>query len=162
MSFPRSRYILHGYINSQLSYSSIFVEVLNVSGNNLDSLVELNNLEKLQELTASNNHLENIRELIQLLTIWPRMKRLDTSRNPFCSKARYRERLIVVSTTLEMLDGKQITDNSRKFLMSWKASREAQQTREKSKVDASDGLGDYHPSFGVGGGNGGKLFLFLP
>jgi hypothetical protein len=34
-----------------------------------------------------------------------------------------------------MLDGKQITDNSRQFLMSWKASREAQQIREKSKPD---------------------------
>lgn len=42
-----------------------------------------------------------------------------------------------------MLDGKQITDNSRQFLMSWKASREAQQTREKSKADFNDGSGDY-------------------
>jgi hypothetical protein len=37
-----------------------------------------------------------------------------------------------------MLDGKQITDNSRQFLMSWKASREAQQTREKSRPDLLD------------------------
>jgi hypothetical protein len=37
-----------------------------------------------------------------------------------------------------MLDGKQITDNSRQFLMSWKASREAQQTREKFKPDLFD------------------------
>jgi protein phosphatase 1 regulatory subunit 42 len=78
-------------------------EVLNVSGNNLDSLVELSCLEKLQELTASNNHLENLRELVQLLSIWSHLKRLDTSRNPLCSKARYRERLIVVSTTLGKL-----------------------------------------------------------
>jgi protein phosphatase 1 regulatory subunit 42 len=54
----------------------------------------------LQDVTASNNNLENLRELVQLLSIWPRLKRLDTSRNPLCSKARYRERLIVVSTTL--------------------------------------------------------------
>jgi protein phosphatase 1 regulatory subunit 42 len=66
----------------------------------LDSLVELSSLEKLQELTASNNNIENLRELVQLISIWPRLKRLDTSRNPMCSKARYRERLIVVSTTL--------------------------------------------------------------
>ncbi|CAF1103350.1 unnamed protein product [Rotaria sordida] len=125
------------------------LEILNVSGNNLDSLVELGCLEKLQELTANNNNLENLRELVQLLSMWPHLKRLDTSRNPMCSKSRYRERLIVVSTTLEMLDGKQITDNSRQFLMSWKASREAQQIREKSKSDlrnnGSDPLsnGDY-------------------
>ncbi|CAM4788994.1 unnamed protein product [Rotaria magnacalcarata] len=119
------------------------LENINVSGNNLDSLVELSCLEKLEELTASNNNLENLRELIQLLSVWPRLKRLDTSRNPMCTRARYRERLIVVSTTLEMLDGKQITDNSRQFLMSWKASREAQQIREKSKADLYDRSGDY-------------------
>ncbi len=42
-----------------------------------------------------------------------------------------------------MLDGKQITDNSRQFLMSWKASREAQQTRERSKADFTDASGVY-------------------
>ncbi|CAF0904576.1 unnamed protein product [Rotaria sp. Silwood1] len=125
------------------------LEILNVSGNNLDSLVELSCLERLQELTANNNNLENLRELVQLLSVWSRLKRLDTSRNPICSKSRYRERLIVVSTTLEMLDGKQITDNSRQFLMSWKATREAQHMREKSKpnllYNGNDvlGNGDY-------------------
>ncbi|CAF1152439.1 unnamed protein product [Adineta steineri] len=111
------------------------LEILNVSGNNLDSLTELSCLEKLQELSASNNSLEDLRELVQLLSIWPRLRRLDTNRNPLCAKGRYRERLIVVSTTLEMLDGKQITDNSRQFLKSWKASREALQIRERSRPD---------------------------
>jgi hypothetical protein len=40
--------------------------------------------------------------------------------------------------SIEMLDGKQITENSRQFLMSWKASREAQLLREKSKGDLGD------------------------
>jgi Leucine-rich repeat (LRR) protein len=75
-------------------------EIFNVSGNNLDSLMELSCLDKLQELNANNNRLENLRELVQLLSVWPRLKRLDTSRNPMCSKARYRERLIVVSNHL--------------------------------------------------------------
>lgn len=37
-----------------------------------------------------------------------------------------------------MLDGKQITDNSRQFLLSWKASREAQQSKEKAQADLTD------------------------
>lgn len=37
-----------------------------------------------------------------------------------------------------MLDGKQITDNSRQFLMSWKASREAQQLKEKPRPDLTN------------------------
>lgn len=49
-----------------------------------------------------------------------------------------------------MLDGKQITNNSRQFLMSWKASREAQQLKEKSKADLLDsGIDNFN--------NGGKL-----
>ena len=129
-------------------------EILNVAGNNLDSLEELSSFERLQELTASNNQLDNLRELVQLLSIWPRLKRLDASRNPLCAKARYRERLIVASTTLgkhspfeigsrvpfvDMLDGKLINDNARQFLVNWKASREAQQTRERSRPDLNAG-----------------------
>lgn len=75
-------------------------EILNISGNYLDTLGELNCLSQLQELSANNNQLENLRELVTLLSIWPRLKRLDLSRNPMCSKARYRERLIVVANSL--------------------------------------------------------------
>lgn len=42
------------------------------------------------------------------------------------------------SRRLEMLDGKQITENSRQFLMSWKASREAQQSKEKVQSNLTD------------------------
>ncbi len=59
--------------------------------------------------------------------------------------------------SIEMLDGKQITDNSRQFLMSWKASREAQQTREKSKADFNDPTG---VSFTQGGKFKLKLMIF--
>ena len=51
-----------------------------------------------------------------------------------------------------MLDGKQITDNSRQFLMSWKASREAQQVRERTRPDMTDGAsGGDHTRNGGGG-----------
>lgn len=128
-----------------------FVEVLNVSGNHLDSIVEFNSFRKLREFTATNNQLTNIRELIQFLSLCSSLKCFDTSRNPVCSSARYRERLIVVGENLgknknenlkekvffclELLDGKMITTNARQFLISWKASREASQSREKSRSD---------------------------
>ncbi|CAF0728417.1 unnamed protein product [Didymodactylos carnosus] len=152
------------------------LQVLNVSGNNLDSLVELSVLVYLEELTASNNNLQNLRELVQLLSIWPKLKRLDTNRNPICLKARYRERLIVVSTTLgmpnnqirskifivilsftclEVLDGKPITENSRRFLVNWKASREAQQKRETTMPDMNDLSGDFQSSHINGGDSNG-------
>ena len=36
-----------------------------------------------------------------------------------------------------MLDGKQINENARQFLVSWKASREAPHIREKPLEDAA-------------------------
>ena len=95
----RSRYVV-SHVSTRKNGSFVGIEILNIAGNNLDSLAELSGLEKLQNLTASNNNLTNLRELVQLLSIWPSLKRLDTSQNPLCSKARYRERLIVVSTAL--------------------------------------------------------------
>jgi protein phosphatase 1 regulatory subunit 42 len=76
------------------------LEILNISGNNLDSLGELSCLGKLQDLTANHNNIANLRDFVQLLSVWPCLKRLDTSRNPMCTKTRYRERLIVVSPRL--------------------------------------------------------------
>lgn len=77
-----------------------FLEVLNVSGNHLDTLIELGDLQNLRELSASNNRLENFTELVQLVSEWRYLKRLETSRNPFCVAKRYRERLIVVGSCL--------------------------------------------------------------
>lgn len=86
--------------NKQTDSLPFSIEILNISGNYLDTLGELNCLSQLQELSANNNQLENLREVVTLLSIWPRLKRLDLSRNPMCSKARYRERLIVVANRL--------------------------------------------------------------
>lgn len=55
-----------------------------------------------------------------------------------------------------MLDGKQITDNSRQFLTSWKASREAQQTRERTRPDLRD------PSAAYSNHRGEYRTVFLP
>jgi hypothetical protein len=60
----------------------------------------------------------------------------------------------MVLYNIEMLDGKQITDHSRQFLMSWKASREAQQMRDKSKPDDLIDNGMDHLN------NGGKFIKY--
>ena len=61
-----------------------------------------------------------------------------------------------------MLDGKQITANSRQFLMSWKASREAQQIREKSKADLFNSEMDSLPSGGKWKRNNRERPVHLP
>lgn len=117
------------------------LQVLNVSGNNLDSILDLECLAHLTQLMAGDNQLTDFKEIARLLSAWPRMWRLELVGNPLCAKSKYRDRVIVMSSRLEVLDDKEITDTSRKFLESWQASREAQ---SRKKTEAADGGGGDH------------------
>ena len=106
------------------------MEVLNVSGNNLDTINELSTLENIQQLFSSNNKLNDMKEMNILLKFWKKLWKLELSGNPLCSKAKYRERIIVVAPNIEVLDGKEINNTSRQFLQSWKANKETVQRKE--------------------------------
>jgi len=108
------------------------LEVLNISGNNLDSLNEIGSLTNLQQLFASNNKLNDMKELNVLLKCWTKLWKLELSENPMCTKSKYRERIIVLAPQLEVLDGKEINDTSRQFLQNWKASKEIFQKSKQS------------------------------
>ena len=90
---------------------------MNVSGNNLDSLSEIGSLRNLEQLIASNNCLSDMKEMVVLLKCWPKLWKLELTGNPLCLKNKYRERIIVLTPHLEMLDGKEIQEMSRQFLV---------------------------------------------
>ncbi|XP_013409708.1 protein phosphatase 1 regulatory subunit 42-like, partial [Lingula anatina] len=100
------------------------LQVLNVSGNNLDSIRELECLRELTQIMANDNNLNDMRELGHLLTAWRSLWRLELIGNPMCHKSKYRDRVIVMAHRLEILDGKEISDNARQFLENWQASKE--------------------------------------
>ena len=95
-----------------------------MSGNNLDTLSEIGPLRNLEQLIASNNSLNDMKELVLLLKCWPRLWKLELNGNPLCLKNKYRERIIVLTPSLEYLDGKEIQEMSRQFLQNWKTSKE--------------------------------------
>lgn len=105
--------------------------VLNVSNNNLDDLKDLEILQSVTQFIAVENQIQGIKDL-DFLSKWSNLWRLDLSRNPVCQKPKYRDEVIVLSTSLEILDGKEIKEMERKFLMNWKASRDA---RRKSREE---------------------------
>ncbi len=112
--------------------------VLNIAANNLDSLSEIGSLSNLQNLIASNNLLDDMKEIGLLLPCWPRLSKLDLSGNLICLKNKYRERLIVMTPKLLVLDGKEIQATSRQFLQNWKTSKEVSIQRGKQELmDAS-------------------------
>jgi hypothetical protein len=79
-----------------------------------------------------------MKELLLLLKSWKRLWKIELSGNPFCFKSKYRERIIVAASNIEILDGKEINNLRRQFLQNWKASRETyQQQQLKSKIDFS-------------------------
>jgi len=105
----------------------------------LDTLSEIGPLRNLDQLNASNNLLNDMKELVLLLKCWPRLWKLELIGNPLCLKNKYRERIIVLTPSLEYLDGKEIQELSRQFLQNWKSSKEVTQ-QQRMKNDPSNPL----------------------
>ncbi|KAK7879054.1 hypothetical protein WMY93_030807 [Mugilogobius chulae] len=107
-----------------------FLCVLNISNNNIDDLRDLAPLKELQHFSATDNMLDNIMELEDVLSNWPNLVQMDLSGNPVSKKHKYRDRLIIVCKKLVILDGKEIKELTRQFLINWKASKEAKKNNK--------------------------------
>ncbi|KFQ19268.1 Protein phosphatase 1 regulatory subunit 42, partial [Merops nubicus] len=105
------------------------LSVLNISNNNIDELEELSVLENLSYLTAADNQLQHMKDLEVVLSKWTKLRRMDLTGNPICHKPKYRDRIIIMSQTLESLDGKEIKEMERQFLINWNASKAAKKKK---------------------------------
>ncbi|NXI35984.1 PPR42 phosphatase, partial [Galbula dea] len=113
------------------------LSVLNISNNNIDELEELAVLENLSYLRAVDNQLQHMKDLEVVLSTWTKLRRLDLTGNPVCHAPKYRDRVVVQARALESLDGKDIKEAERQFLMNWKASKAARKDRLTNKRAAS-------------------------
>ncbi|KFP72153.1 Protein phosphatase 1 regulatory subunit 42, partial [Acanthisitta chloris] len=107
------------------------LSVLNISNNNIDELEDLAVLENLSYLRAVDNQLQHMKDLEVVLSRWTKLRRMELTGNPICHKPKYRDRIVVQSQTLESLDGKEIKEIERQFLMNWKASKDARKKSNK-------------------------------
>uniref|UniRef100_H2YB45 Protein phosphatase 1 regulatory subunit 42 n=1 Tax=Ciona savignyi TaxID=51511 RepID=H2YB45_CIOSA len=115
--------------------------VLNISGNHIDSLNDLQPFTSLSQLQACDNEITNFDGLKPAISCWRFLLRLDLMGNPICSRAKYRDKVIVMSPSLESLDGKDIYRLERQFLISWKATREARtRQRMESQKNGTDDI----------------------
>ncbi|XP_074549970.1 protein phosphatase 1 regulatory subunit 42 [Halichoeres trimaculatus] len=108
--------------------------VLNINNNNIDDIKDLAVLKELKHFFATDNKLHNMEELEDVFSHWPQLLRMDLSRNPVCKRAKYRDHLITVCTSLVILDGREINKTTRQFLLNWKASKEAKKIRNNQHV----------------------------
>ena len=74
--------------------------ILNVSGNNLDSIEDLQCLTGLVEFSATDNQLSSMKELSQVLGQWTKLTKLDLTGNPLCLKYKYRDRTITMGRSI--------------------------------------------------------------
>ncbi|XP_067831975.1 protein phosphatase 1 regulatory subunit 42 [Heptranchias perlo] len=112
--------------------------VLNIKKNNIDEIKELSCLGNLNQFMAEDNQIRDIKELEYVLSQWQKLWYLGLSGNPVCQKAKYRDKIMVMSTSLEVLDGKEINNTARQFLLNWKAFRETKKKIAKEKKDKQE------------------------
>ncbi|KAM9337206.1 protein phosphatase 1 regulatory subunit 42 [Symphorus nematophorus] len=110
--------------------------VLNINNNNIDDIRALTVLKELQHFSAADNKLHNIEELEDVFSHWPQLLQMDLSGNPVCKKPKYRDHLITVCKSLEVLDGREINELTRQFLINWKASKEAKKKKNNKHMMA--------------------------
>ncbi|XP_064240188.1 protein phosphatase 1 regulatory subunit 42 isoform X3 [Aotus nancymaae] len=114
------------------------LSILNISSNNIDDIKDLEILENLNQLIAVDNQLLHVKDLEFLLNKLLKLWKIDLNGNPVCLKPKYRDRLILVSKSLEFLDGKEIKNIERQFLMNWKASKDAKKISHKRSSKNED------------------------
>uniref|UniRef100_A0A3P9Q6S1 Protein phosphatase 1, regulatory subunit 42 n=1 Tax=Poecilia reticulata TaxID=8081 RepID=A0A3P9Q6S1_POERE len=108
--------------------------VLNINNNNIEDIKDLSVLKELEHFSATKNKLLHIDELEDVFELWSKLLILDLSGNPVCKQRKYRDRLIVACQKLGTLDGKDINDITRQFLVNWKAAKESKKRTKKNKM----------------------------
>lgn len=98
--------------------------VLNIAGDGIDSIKDLSCLKCLTQLICKDNKLGSMKELSRVFSATVQLWKLEIDNNPVCCKPKFRDRIIVMTTNLASLDGKEITDTSRKFLQNWRSMRD--------------------------------------
>jgi len=84
------------------------LQVIDISGNNIISLQQLQCLQNLRRIFAQDNNISNVAEVEAVIAL-PRIEEVDFQRNPCCTVHRYRDYAIAAaSDTLIILDEKEV------------------------------------------------------
>ncbi|XP_029313802.1 protein phosphatase 1 regulatory subunit 42 [Cottoperca gobio] len=132
--------------------------VLNINNNNIDDIRDLTVLMELRHFSAADNRLHNMEELEDVFSCWPRLLNMDLGGNPVCKNTKYRDRLITVARNLEVLDGREINELTRQFLIKWKASKEAKKKKNKHLMTGPLIPDPFTNDFIVGQGPGHNIY----
>ncbi|XP_015607168.1 protein phosphatase 1 regulatory subunit 42 [Cephus cinctus] len=116
------------------------LKVLNVTGNKMNSLRQINDFRFLEILEVKNNSIQDIEDLTESVNALIRLRELFLQGNPVTQCYRYRENLIANSESLVNLDGKDISEICRQFMKKFKTEKLLRQIRRPSKMTLSDDI----------------------
>jgi hypothetical protein len=114
---------------------SFSLKILSLQGNRMtaDDILPLSLLSRLQTLNLSQNLVDDLKLLCDLVAYLPELTALDMRQNPVNSGAnaatvpqkKYRDKIIMHAAVLRVLDEKEITDNQRDYLHSLAQQKKA-------------------------------------
>ncbi|XP_022244654.1 protein phosphatase 1 regulatory subunit 42-like [Limulus polyphemus] len=104
------------------------LKVLNVSKNQLTTLSNLKELTSLSKLLAKNNCVQKLEYVLQTVEHFNDLRHLELAGNPVSRLPYYRTTLIMNVKTLSILDGKEITEESKTFLQQMYVQRKKSST----------------------------------
>eukprot|EP00743_Colponemidia_sp_Colp-15_P005972 GILK01006418.1.p1 GENE.GILK01006418.1~~GILK01006418.1.p1 ORF type:complete len:425 (+),score=53.62 GILK01006418.1:45-1319(+) len=114
------------------------LRVLNVANVHLEDPTPLAILERLQSLNLSKNLIDRYDLLAHMLMGMEELQTLDLRLNPITRELKYREKLIMMSTAVDLLDDKKVTTQERSFLFSLEAQkRERKQSKRVQSASMS-------------------------
>lgn len=132
------------------------LRILKTSGNQLDSLKELQPLHGLTHLYINNNKLFSMKDLSDVLINMYQLVQLEVYSNPFCLLNKFRDKIIILVKSLEMLDGREISKTTKKFLHNWSVSKNALKRNECKAINSHFPMN--HLAKGDAADNGRKAF----
>lgn len=109
------------------------LSTLNIAGNNIDDVSDLKVLRKLNHLILGYNDLSSWGSLADVLLGWACLYKLDIAGNPICKHKKYRDKLIIMSKSLVMIDDKEVSESNRQFLQNWYTKKEEKKTKETNE-----------------------------
>ena len=71
------------------------LQILNISGNHIDHVIDLKPLNQLTQFLVGDNDLSDLRELLLCVQTWPFLWRLEIAGNPVTQKSKCRDKLIL-------------------------------------------------------------------
>ncbi|KAM5280874.1 LOW QUALITY PROTEIN: protein phosphatase 1 regulatory subunit 42 [Ctenodactylus gundi] len=114
------------------------LSILNISNNNIDDIRDLEILQNLNHLIAVDNKILHVKVLEFLLNKLMKLSKMELNGNPVCLQPKYRDKVILASKSLDFLDGKEIKNMERQFLINWKAFKDAKKISKKKNSKNED------------------------